>query len=47
MSWESDLDNWITGHYGEDHPDNKPPEPEVDPRDDEPQDFDERRDADE
>lgn len=37
-----DLDNFITGHYGEDDPANEE-YLEEDPRDDEPQDFDERR----
>ncbi len=40
----ADLDNWITGHYREDDPAVSEPEPEYDPRDDEPADLDERRD---
>jgi len=40
---EADLDRHITGNYGEDDPALQPPEPEYDPREDEPQDFSERR----
>jgi len=42
-----DFDAWKTGHWGEDDPANQGAEPAMDPRDDEPQDFDERRNRDE